>query len=216
MLPRTNFHLLHHSPVEMVFWGQLPIERGTSFVHYEGMRIREAIHCLKYRNAPEIGMYMAEVFATEIKDSGFFEDIDCIVPVPLTRLRRWKRGYNQCEWIAKGISRQTGIPVLRHVVKRVVDNPTQTRLVRYERWDNVQGIFRMVCPELVAGKHILLVDDVMTTGATLISCGMELAKAGGGVRISVATLGVAGMGRIAACTDDEEPLPLQWSAEVLQ
>lgn len=86
--------------------------------------------------------------------------------------------------------------------------------MHYERWDNVQGIFQMVRPEAVAGKHILLVDDVMTTGATLISCGTELARAGD-VKISVATLSVAGMERIAACTDDEEPMPLLWSAEVL-
>ncbi|MCM1311797.1 MAG: ComF family protein [Bacteroides sp.] len=206
MLPRTNYHLFKHSPAEMEFWGQMPVERATAFIHYDGMRTRHIIHHIKYHHAPEIGLYLSEVFAEEIKESGFFNNIDCIVPVPLSWQRQWVRGYNQSEWIAKGISNRTGIPVLKNIVRRVVNNPTQTNLTHNERWENVQNIFRLANPSKIHGKHILLVDDVMTTGATIKACAKELVKASD-IRISVATLCIAGHNGITADTDDEDLLP---------
>lgn len=203
MLPRTHYHLCKHSPIEMFFWGKLPIERATSFLYYDGIRTRDIIYSMKYHHAPETGRYVSEIFAAEIKDCGFFNGIDCIIPVPLSRQRQWKRGYNQSEWIARGISRQTGIPVWKDVVKRVVDNQTQTALMHYERWDNVEDIFRLVRPERIHGKHVLLVDDVMTTGATISSCAKELTKAKD-VKISIATLCVAGHSNISSAYEDEE------------
>ena len=134
--------------------------------------------------------YLAEVMADEIKDSGFFEDIDCIVPVPLSRRKHMSRGYNQSLWIAKGIRRITGIEITDNAVRRVVDNKTQTRMRHAERWENVENIFRLTKPELITGKHVLIVDDVVTTGSTVISLGNELLKAGN-VRLSVASLGTA-------------------------
>lgn len=100
------------------------------------------------------------------------------------------RGYNQSLWIAKGIRRITGIEITDNAVRRVVDNKTQTRMRHAERWENVENIFRLTKPELITGKHVLIVDDVVTTGSTVISLGNELLKAGN-VRLSVASLGTA-------------------------
>lgn len=189
-LPRTGYHLKKGNPVEMLFWGLMPIERATALMFYRGEKTRTAVHRLKYFDNPHIGEYLAEVMSDEIKDSGFFEGIDCIVPVPLSRRKKMSRGYNQSEWIAKGIRRITGIEIIDNAVRRVVDNKTQTQMKHSERWKNVENIFRLTRPELITGKHVLIVDDVVTTGSTIVSLGNELIKAGN-VKLSVATLGTA-------------------------
>lgn len=191
-LPRTNYHLMQTSPLEQMFWGHIPIERATALFFFTGASPRSAIHRLKYRNAPHIGEFLGQVLAEEVSESRFFESIDCIVPIPLATQRLLSRKYNQCDWIAKGISRQTGIPVIRDAVKRVRNNRTQTHLSAEDRWENVDNIFQLTSPEKVAGKHILLIDDVVTTGATTISCAQTLMKAGGDIRFSVAALAMAG------------------------
>jgi ComF family protein len=180
------------SPLEQVYWGHIPVERATALFFHTGGSTRNAIYRMKYRNNPDIGEYLGQVLAGEIAESGFFEGIDAIVPVPLARMRLLKRKYNQCDWIAKGISRQTGIPVIRNAVKRIHDNRTQTSLSTEERWENTEGIFRLTNPSLIAGRHILILDDVVTTGATTISLARTLMQAGGGTRFSVIALAVAG------------------------
>lgn len=191
-LPRTNYHLMQTSPLEQMFWGQIPIERASALFFFSGSNTRGVIHRLKYFNNPQVGEYLAEIMADEFRSSGFFNDIDAIVPIPLAMHRRAHRGYNQSAWIAKGISRQTGIPVISDAVKRIKDNKSQTHLSSEERWENVRGIFLLKRPELIAGKHILLVDDVITTGATTMSCAHALMEAGEGTRFSIAALAVAG------------------------
>ena len=195
-LPRTNYHLMETSPLEQMFWGQIPIERATAMFFFSGNNPRSIIHKLKYFNSPKAGEYLARIFADEIKGCGFFSDIDAIVPVPLARSRKWQRGYNQSDWIARGISKQTGIPIIGDAINRVRSNKTQTRLSAQERWDNVEGIFQLSRPEVIAGKHILLLDDVITTGATTISCAQTLMEAGGDMRFSVAALAMAGEKRL--------------------
>ncbi len=191
-LPRTNYHLMEISPLEQVFWGQVPIERATAMFFYNSTKTNNVIYQLKYLNNPKAGMYVAQLMASEIADSGFFQDIDIIVPVPLSWRKKLIRGYNQCDWIAKGISKQTGIPIVFDAIKRAKHNTTQTVLDHQHRWDNVNNIFRLAKAELVAGKHILIVDDVITTGATTISCMKELMKAGKGTRFSVLSIAKAG------------------------
>ena len=129
--------------------------------------------------------------AEDIKSSNYFDGIDIIVPVPLHWKRRIKRGYNQSYYIAKGISEATGIPVNTKIIKRIVNNPTQTHLSHSERQNNVNGIFKLKKPELIEGKHVLLVDDVITTGATTIECAKSMMKAPD-VRFSIISLAYAG------------------------
>lgn len=205
-LPRTDYHKAEHSDMEKLFWGwnnALPIERAVALFHYN-TQDKEILLQLKYKDNPEIGTHIASLYAKEIKSSGFFDDIDVIVPVPLHWIRRIKRGYNQSHFVAKGISQQTGILVCKTAVKRIRNNQSQTRMMRSERHDNVANIFRLIHPEQIAGKHILLVDDVTTTGSTLSSCMREMAKAQG-IKISVLTLAMAGQTIIPQSEGEELP-----------
>ena len=131
---------------------------------------------------------MGIMTALEFSKNHFFDDIDCIIPVPLSWSRKLKRGYNQSNEIAKGIQEVTGIRVEEHIVKRTKFKSSQTHKGRWGREENVRGLFKLTHPEKVRGKHILLIDDICTTGATMVSCGKEIAKAGN-VKISILTLG---------------------------
>lgn len=190
-LPRTNAHFTEDNPIEKLYWTHLPIERATSFFFYNSIESRETIYHTKYFNDPKVGEAVARVMAEELKETDFFDGMDIIVPIPLHPRRLRKRGYNQCDFIAKGISEETGLPIEKNAVRRIIDNSSQTQLTTTERKENVVGIFQLIHPEKVRGKHILLIDDVITTGATSISCGQELVKAGD-VKISVISMAYAG------------------------
>ena len=190
-LPRTGYHLKEDNPVEKLFWGKIPLERATSFFFYrKGSDFRQILHQLKYGGQKDIGAIMGRYMATELQESGFFEGIDVIVPVPLHKKKQRLRGYNQSEWIARGIATVTGIPIDTESVVRHKNTETQTSKSSLERWENVNGIFELHHPEPLAGKHILIVDDVLTTGATTVECASCLTKIEG-VRISVLTLAIA-------------------------
>ena len=146
---------------------------------------------MKYNFQPDLGRYVAQIYAKEILDSCFFDGIDCIIPVPLTWRKHIKRGYNQTHYIAKGISDETGIPVMTNVVRKMKDTVSQTNLGRTDRMKNVENVFELIRPELVRGKHVLLVDDVLTTGSTLCSLANTIMQAGD-VRFSILTLSLAG------------------------
>ena len=132
---------------------------------------------------------MGRMVATELQRDGFFDGIDEIVPVPLTKERLRQRGYNQSEEIAKGINEITGLPINKDAVKRIVFKGSQTRRSRWDRQENVEYAFKLTHGEPIAGKHLLIVDDVVTTGATIIACAKELVKASN-VKISVLSLGL--------------------------
>lgn len=186
-LPKLEPHV--SAEIEKIFWGKIGIERAASFIYYhKGSPYNNIIHALKYKGQPWIGMRFASMAAAELNEKGFFDGIDAIIPVPLSREKRRKRGYNQCDYIADGISQATGIPVLKDIVERNISNETQTDKSRDERWENVKGIFTLKKPELLEGKHILLVDDILTTGATLASCASAI-QACCNCRISIFTLG---------------------------
>ena len=174
-LPFTNYHTVEHNILEK--------------------------HNIKYYGRPHVGTYLASIYADTLKESLFFDDMDAIIPLPLHWRKQLKRGYNQSHYIAKGIKNVTGLPILNNVVKRVGNNTSQTRFNAHQRMENVKDIFHLKHPEKIAGKHILLVDDVTTTGATLVSCAKELAKAPN-VRISILTLAVAS--RIAVPATETE------------
>lgn len=190
-LPRTNFHKMPNNAVEQLFWGRVMVEKATSYFYFRGgSKFQKMIHYLKYKGFKEIGESIGCEFGHEIKNAPGFGDVDMVVPVPLHGKRYKKRGYNQSEWIAKGIALAINKPVESENLKRVVFTKTQTRKTRFERWQNVDGIFSLLNPEKYENKHILLVDDVVTTGSTLEACAVALHKAMG-VKISIATLAYA-------------------------
>lgn len=189
-LPLTRAHTVEHNPIEKKFWTNFPVKRAVSMFQHDGENSRKLLHLIKYHAHPDLAVYLTSLYAKELIGSGFFDDVDVIVPLPLHWRRQMKRGYNQSHYIAQGIYQITHIPVMKNVVKRIKNNSSQTRLNAHQRIKNVEGIFQLKHPELIAGKHVLLVDDVTTTGATLSSCAKELAKAHG-VSISILTLAVA-------------------------
>lgn len=150
------------------------------------------IHNLKYRGKTEVGTEMGRMYGYTLKSSGFTDGVDMVMAVPLHRSRQRKRGYNQSAVIAKGISEVTGIPITPDVLVRSHKSNTQTRKSRFDRWKNVDGIFIVSDTGQIKGKHILLVDDVITTGSTIEACVNELKKTEG-VRVSVVSLAYAVM-----------------------
>lgn len=191
-LPRTGFHKNpYENEMAKLFWAQIPIERATAFFYYEPhAETANIIYQLKYKDYPEIGEVMGRMMAKELMPTGFFDGIDGIVPVPLTKKRQRQRGYNQSLEIARGVGEVTGLPLLKKVVKRVYFKGSQTNLGRWERNENVEKVFELIDPADIHDKHLLIVDDVVTTGATVIACSKELVKAGN-IKISVLSLGFA-------------------------
>lgn len=161
-----------------LFWGRFQIEKAVAWFYYSGgNKSTRIVTNLKYRkNAKGLGIWTGKNIAEEIKNSGFFGDIDAIIPVPLTWRRRLSRGYNQSEEIAKGVSEVTQIPIYTDVLKRTSFRSSQTRLNHILRRENVRSAYRLCKPEKIRGKHILIIDDVITTGATVTACGETLSK----------------------------------------
>lgn len=190
-LPRTDFHFERENELEKLFYGKIPIERACSFFYYrKGNLACNILYHLKYYNHPLVGIEMGRCYATEILSSGFFENIDCIVPVPLAVAKKRKRGYNQSEWLARGISQITDIPIETNAVRRLQNTETQTHKGAEERLKNVSEAFQKVSSVDLSGKHILLIDDVVTTGATLSACAYAILK-GDNPKISILTLAFA-------------------------
>ncbi|MBQ8520448.1 MAG: ComF family protein [Bacteroides sp.] len=191
-LPRTHLHRRKDNELEKNFWGRFPIERASSFLYYsKGGDVRKLLYELKYYGNRQIGLTLGKCMAAEMQASGFFEGIDVLIPVPLHPKKRRSRGYNQSEVLAEGIASVTGIPVASDWLSRNEHTETQTHKSQYERWLNVEGAFVCNDPQRMAGKHILLIDDVLTTGATIVACADAL-KAVCDLRISVLTLAWAG------------------------
>ncbi|MCD8296297.1 MAG: ComF family protein [Prevotella sp.] len=198
-LPRTNFSKQpYDNKMAKMFWGQIPIERAAAWFFYEPhSNVSRVIHSLKYFNHPEKGVVMGKMLAAEIMSDNFFDSINCIIPVPLTKKRKRARGYNQSYEIARGISEITNIEILDGVVKRKSFKKSQTRMDRWQRMENVENAFELQDKKALAGKHILIVDDVVTTGATIISCAQAITKCIQGnrfnkVKFSVLSVGYAG------------------------
>ena len=185
-LPKIEPH--HKKEIEQIFWGKIDIERAASFMYYrKGSPYNALMHKLKYKDAPEVGTRLAEMAAKELMDCGFFNGITRIVPLPLSKKKLRKRGYNQSEYIAMGLSDITGISVDNSLVKRDIANETQTHKNRDARWENVKDIFSVNGNFSLEDEHVLLVDDILTTGATICSCAATLQKECG-CKISIFTL----------------------------
>jgi len=191
IIPRTNYHLQNDNPVAMLFWGRCRIEKAAAFSYYnKGSRIRKLIHNLKYKGIKEIGFELGRIYGVSLRDSEFINDIDLIMPVPLHPAKERVRGFNQSELISRGLADAVLRPVDSTTLRRITVSATQTKRSRYERWTNVEGIFGVSDTDTIKGKHILLVDDVITTGSTIESCTAELLKIEG-VRVSVVAMAFA-------------------------
>jgi len=167
-LPRTGFHTDPDNIVAQVFWGRVPLQAAASFLYFnKGNTVQRLLHQLKYQGNQEIGLWLGERYGRELLKSPLFSGIDEIIPVPLHSSKFRKRGYNQSELFAKGLAKTMGKPLDHSTLLRQSATETQTKKSRYQRWENVSEVFTTDHPERVEGKHILLVDDVLTTGATL-------------------------------------------------
>jgi ComF family protein len=191
VIPRTNYHIEKENPVEKLFWGRCLIQKAAAFSFYnKGSRIRNLIHNLKYKGIKEVGFELGRIYGLSLKSSEFLNDIDLIIPVPLHPSKKRVRGFNQSDYISNGIGDATGLPVYTDTLARIAVSATQTKRSRYDRWTNVEGIFHVTDSESIVGKHVLLIDDVITTGSTIESCANELLKVEG-VKVSVAALAFA-------------------------
>jgi ComF family protein len=189
-LPRTRYLSYSENPVSRLFWGRIYVENATALFQYQkGSRFQRLIHELKYRGRQDIGREMGRLLGIELEGSPF-ASADMILPVPLHEKKYRQRGYNQCDPIAEGLSERLGVPWYRnHLIRRSVSS-TQTKRSRLDRWSNVDGIFEVKDPGKLHGKNIILVDDVVTTGATLDACATAILSQEK-VQVSIVTLAVA-------------------------
>jgi len=189
-LPKTGFHTIPDNKLEQVFAGRFPFERIASFAYFvKGGTIQSIIHSLKYKNNPELGTFIGQLCGKELLGSGFLDNIDYIIPVPLHPVREKSRGYNQSQKIAEGLSLVTNVPLCCNTLVRVVNNVSQTKQSKFERWVNMDGVFKLNKPSKLAGKHVLLLDDIITTGSTLESCIKAILSEETDVKISVYSIG---------------------------
>ena len=169
-------------------WGRFYFEQAIAFLYFQkGSRVQNLMHQLKYNNCPEVGIKLGELYAYELLRAKDWKKADIIIPVPLHPTKQKKRGYNQSEQISLGLATVLQIPISTHHLVRAQNTETQTRKLRYARYENLKDIFLVKNGSELSQKHIMLVDDVMTTGATLEACSLELLKIEG-LKISICTL----------------------------
>ncbi len=170
-LPKTNFHLEAENPIVKQFWGKVNVNAAAAYYYFsKGEKVQHLIHQLKYRGKKEVGNFVGEAYGIDLKQAGLFTNAEIVVPVPLHPSKFRKRGYNQSDFFGEGISKAMKIPFSADALKRNLATETQTRKHRYERFENVDRVFEISKPGLLKGKHVLLVDDVITTGSTLTAC----------------------------------------------
>lgn len=189
-LPRTDYEKYRDNPVFRRFVGRLPLVEAASWLHFEkGGRVQKLMHQFKYREEVDLAVWLGTTLGKEWAKAPICRDIDALIPVPLHRRKQRRRGYNQAEAIARGLAQSLEKPLLDNLV-RLRFGRSQTKGSRFLRWRQVSQVFEVREPESLAGKHLLLVDDVVTTGATLEACGGELLKIPG-LKLSLLTLAQA-------------------------
>jgi ComF family protein len=190
-LPVTGFEKSKENYVAKLFTGRLPIERGAAWLFFgkDGLT-QKLIHQVKYRGNTNLGEYLGFIMGNHLKDAGWFNGMDILVPLPLNKKKLKIRGFNQSEVLCRGISKATGLPVEEVAVMRTVYTQTQTKKSRLQRWSNVEHVFDLQQADMLEHKHVVLVDDVMTTGATMDACGQVLSRVPG-LKLSVLSFAVA-------------------------
>ncbi|GAB2774513.1 ComF family protein [Hymenobacter luteus] len=192
-LPYTDYHRLPptENPLARRFWGKLPVQHAFSYLRFQKHgRVQHLLHQLKYRGQQEVGQVLGRWFGQELVEAGFAPDFDLILPVPLHARRLAQRGYNQSDSFAEGLAASLHCPWQPDGLRRITRTESQTRKSRLQRWQNVAEVFEVARPELIAGRRVVVVDDVLTTGATLEACATVLLAAGAAT-VSVATIATA-------------------------
>jgi ComF family protein len=190
-LPKTNYHLMTDSPLDKVFWGRAQLTNTAAlYTFHKKSKVQHLIHQLKYKDRMDVGIYLGKLLGADLLKAENFKDVTIVIPVPLHPDKQRKRGYNQSEQIAIGLAKAMNIEMDATSFIRTFNTETQTRKSRFARWENVKEIFKVTAPVLLVNQHILLVDDVITTGATLESAAHILLDIEG-VKLSVACIGYA-------------------------
>lgn len=190
-LPFTDFASSWHNPVEKNFYGRMHIEAAMSLLYFTpASMVQQLIHQIKYKGQKKLAMYLGKLLGRSLAESPRFGQVDLILPLPLFKNREKQRGYNQSALLGQGISTVLGIPMEEKWLKKTRSSPTQTRKSREERWQNVNGLFTLAEEHQLEDRSILLVDDVMTTGATLDACAAAILPIKG-TRLYISTLAYA-------------------------
>jgi ComF family protein len=177
-LPATGFQQYTHNPVEKIFWGRINIRHAMAAYYYtQASILQKLIHQFKYHQRKDVALHLGRQMGQMLLQSAWLYEIDCIVPVPLYAARERQRGYNQAALLANGIAGVVQKPLLPHVLERSMQVSSQTRKNRTDRWANVSRVFTVKKPGELQGRHVLLVDDVITTGATTEACSRALLAA---------------------------------------
>jgi ComF family protein len=178
-MPRSNFHVDLDNAFFRKFKGRIPVKYVMSFFKFtKGGAVQQVLHTLKYRNKPELGQLLGRIYGEELKLAGYATAFDLIIPIPLHSYKKKRRGYNQSEEFGKGLSEALDIQCSEEFLTRVTVTSTQTKKTRLKRWENVKEVFAIHRGDVLKGKRILLIDDVVTTGATLEAAGRQLVDAG--------------------------------------
>lgn len=187
-LPKADYHLDHDNPVTRLFWGRVEVQSAASYLLFaKGGKVQNLIHQFKYEGKKEIGITLGKLYGKNLSESEQFKNIDVIVPVPLHYKKEKKRGYNQAEIFGRGLSATLAKPISNQSLERVSLSDTQTKRSRFSRWQNVEQVFQVKTPGQLEGKHVLLVDDVVTTGSTLEACAGKILGLQG-TKVSIASI----------------------------
>lgn len=191
LLPKTHYENNTENPLAQMFWGQVDFHAVTAeFFFSKTGKVQHLLHQLKYEGNKDAGFFLGQQIGESISKAYSFQGIDLIVPIPLHPKKEFMRGYNQSYVIAQGIEDKTKIPVMKDALRRKTFTSTQTKKSREERWENVKDIFEVVDLDRLKGKHLLIVDDVLTTGSTIMAAGKTLSEVPN-IKLSVATAACA-------------------------
>lgn len=190
-LPFTNFHLQPDNIVARQFWGKVDVEAAYSLYYFaKGGKVQNLMHHFKYKGIQRIGIILGNIAGDQLKQNKKFAAIDYIIPVPLHKSRLRQRGYNQSKCFADGLAQKLNVQVSDSNLVRMRATETQTHKSRFLRFENMQEVFKVTCAEELVNTHVLLVDDIVTTGSTLEACAIELLKIPG-LKLSIATIAYA-------------------------
>ena len=190
-LPKSNYHKNNTSELSYVFAGRIPLQNALCFYIFEKSgRVQQLLHAIKYQNQKELAEFIGKLYAKDLKETEVLKHVDVVLPIPLHTKKLKQRGYNQSEWFAKGIARELNLKLDTTLLKKVNSTSTQTNKKKFERWENVEGVFELQNAGSLTNKHVLIVDDVITTGAT-IEAAWQALKDVEGIKVSVLSIAFA-------------------------